>query len=96
MKAKIYVTGGISSIHHISNALGGHPIECGKGMFYSKWFVYNSVKEAQEAIKTAGKILKEDGDPNYRKSKDNNWITYDAAKGEILKISNYEYKHQIK
>lgn len=87
MKAQIRISGQPNSVNNIYHALSGYPIE-EKIFFNDKILVFNTVREAKEAIKHAGQVFRSEipRDPMYSKTKDNTAIWYDAASAKIEKL----------
>jgi len=86
MKTTIKITGQINGNHTLKNAIGG---EINQGMFNSFTCVFDSRKEAREAIRKAYQDIKRNYDGNIswnilRKSKDNGLLWFDSSKAEII------------
>jgi len=86
MKAQIRITGQIGSINCIFNKINCYDFK--KGMFGAKICLFDSVKEAREAIRKAYISLKSEYpiDPMLAKSKDNTFLDYDAATATLEKL----------
>ena len=82
MKCKIHITGQINGNFELLKRLNSGDYK--KGMFYSFYVYYNSVKEAKQSIKDAHRWFRIEGLCS-KKARNSDTIYYDASQAKIIK-----------
>lgn len=85
MKAQIRITGGINSVQSIARKMVYYESK-DNGRFNTIILKYNSIADAKKDIKKAYKDLKERGETDVSKCKDNSSMEYDAGIASIETI----------
>lgn len=86
MKVQIKISGQLQGNNRLLAKLNNYGVK--QGMFNSYTIPYDSVKEAQQAIRQANREFKQDSPINSRLSmrKDASALYYDCSTAEIVKL----------